>query len=425
MTGRWILCVLLAAGVCRAQSEPIDESDKPAISKAILSHTQRFGAFGFPSSQAVTMVGWAEDVTRRFETLTGLVVPFAKGDRIDFRSAAKRPDAQGRIGRAQGVVDGDLLQRIRISSPEALDQEDLLETLTWMLVNRCAWNARSLAHAAKAPESPAWLSVGIAQNLYNEQRDRNLDLASRQQADGQIPAVSTLLRHTVLADGRWDEKSLCGLLVAFLNESKAPFGRILSDIGHGRAIDVKGLRVLLGYDSVDSLEAAWLRWLDRELANRVRPSIRSSDLASELRGKLVVRVAEYEIQGTNVPSGPVAMSGLIPYRDEPWMKPLCERLTMEVTRIAASGDTDFTIVAEAYVNYLQALAARKSDGQRRAATKPVRLSALLSEADAKLVAWESRTRRIREYMDTIEKRGPGEVPDRIKSYMDALEGEMR
>ena len=105
-------------------------------SPVVISVSHRFIAGGMASPENVSLAASAEETAGKIEEFVGLGIPFAKGESLQMFARWSTNEANGRVIRAQGWVDRALSQKLIIVNPDRADQEDVLEGLCWLLLNR-------------------------------------------------------------------------------------------------------------------------------------------------------------------------------------------------------------------------------------------------------------------------------------------------
>ena len=129
-------------------------------------------------------------------------------------------DAPPRVERRQRYALRTLEQEIRVLGPATVDQEQLLEAITWCLVNRHAVYLQSEAERTRAPvECPEWLSTGLAQNLFPETRTRNRSMLQRLMGHSDLMSIDELMAWNKLPTQRPVPRAECELLVSWLRSN--------------------------------------------------------------------------------------------------------------------------------------------------------------------------------------------------------------
>lgn len=408
-----------------------------------LSASRRFAVRGLPAAPAAELARWCDDVAGRVATRLGAEAPFAPGEWIEIFCDEEAPADRGRVVKGQGYVDGRLQQRLSVINVASADQEDMLEGLVWLLVNRYVIQEQTSAErAARLGATPDWLAVGVAQGLYPELRQRNTRLVVARWLDGATVDLPGLLDHEFLPPGRWIEKAQAGLTVDWMSElaaSRQGYAALWRHLAAAPRPDLAWLaRDWLGFPSLRELNKSWDLWLARQQLV-VTASAEGLARLARLRKLLEVRPEDYAVAGVGVPPG-LTPARMIEQRAEPWMPVLAGRVNLSVQSVGLGQGADLQEVTRAYGQFFDALerAGRKGRGLLGARTDASRLQKLLNEADERLVrlerAWSERSR----YLDDVASgraNGPGQVvaedaewgsvegadAERIRSYLDEVE----
>ncbi|HSA19086.1 MAG TPA: hypothetical protein P5327_11965 [Kiritimatiellia bacterium] len=400
--------LLAAAGL--GAGAPAEEPNTNAAPRAVFSASRRFAVKGLPSADALALALAAEDAAGRLESFLGQPIPFSRNQPIVL-AARSDAAAPGRAVGIQGWTDRGLVQKLEITNVERLDQEDLLEALCGLLVNRylAARQPSSARHAALA-EAPAWLSVGLAQNLYPSLRARNGRLALKRWEEGAPLSVSDLLALRFLPAGRWSEKAFCGVFADWLFSSPADPGlwdRMVDALIESPSMAASGLaRIVLQQDDSREVEKHWELWLARQAQVRRIGERSAADTLAEFEARLTARPGEWpEISARHLPES-LTMEELIPYRAEPWLPAVALRLQVGLGTQGFGLDAGLRRVRDLYLAYLSALAPGRPPGLfgwlRSSRPGEARLRELLRAADEALAAYKEEQRDRARFVDAAE-----------------------
>ena len=132
-----------------------------------------------------------------------------------------------------------------VPGAQRLDEEDLLEGATWLMLNRYAAEYAPEGHrTGMGAAVPDWVSAGLAQNAHVALRSRNRDWISRELAEGRALPLAQVVKQEWLPPGRWREKAYAAAAVEFLfpdGELNA-WAPLFKAVGTRHAIDAAWLR---------------------------------------------------------------------------------------------------------------------------------------------------------------------------------------
>lgn len=358
-----LACGLASALAAAAQKAESDTPVRPLPSAAI-SSTHRFMATGaLDSAGKVTFAAAAEDAAERLETALGIQLPFGRGQPVELVARVDPAVPSGSVIRAQGWVDRALAQKLIVINPEKADQEDVLEGLCWLLLNRCVIAGQDVeTREARLGEVPDWLSVGAAQNLYPHLRARNRQVVIRAWKAGTAPAFAEVLGFTLLPPGRWGQKAFCAAAVDLIASSGSAgevFRGLFDRLARGEPVDaawMAGASVAGG--ATKDLEKEWDLWIARQTQVRRYGETAGSEPAAALRAALEI---DPLLCGFTADDGlPAVMTpaDLIDRRGEPWMPKLAGGLSLKVRGLGLGESEAFRRTADRYGDFFDALAQR-------------------------------------------------------------------
>jgi hypothetical protein len=408
-----------------------------------MSSSRHFAVRGLPAADASGIARWCDEVEGHVNEWVEQPVPFQPGEWIEV-FCDEVPAEPARVVKGQGHVEGRLQQRLSVVNVSDVDQEDMLEGLVWLLLNRFVIHEQTPQqrddHLGAVPD---WLAVGVAQCLYPELRQRNTRLVTDRWVEGATADLPELLSVEFLPPGRWIEKAQAGLAVEWMTrgmDASNGMTPLWQELARTSRVDMKWLaEEWMGLLSKREMYKAWDLWL----ASQQRVVTASEEELSRfkrLRAMMVVRPEDYAVAGPGVPAS-MTMAHMIKMRAQPWMPSLAERLNMNIQSVSLGQGGDLQVVTAAYGRFLDALkrAGGKGRGLLGSRTDASSLAKMLSEADRLLVqvetSWSDRTR----YLDDVASglaTAPGESAgasapweslgdeslDRIRSYLDQMEG---
>ena len=378
-------------------------------SPVAISVSHRFIAGGMTSPENVSLAASSEEVAGKIEKLTRLRIPFVKGESLQMLARRSTNEPSGRVVKAQGWVDRTLTQKLILVNPERADQEDVLEGLCWLLLNRYVIGLQTFDQKTSQPGSvPDWLSTGVAQNLYLALRTRNNQVVIRRWLRNEDLPFNEILNFEVLPDGRWGEKAFCSLAVDWFASQSDPavvFENFFYCLAGGGKITTNLIgKLLIGQDSGLELEKSWDLWIASQTQVKQYWGGVSSERLKSLRQLLAAPPDEMGIPaGEGVPTS-LTIKKLVGYRDAPWMPLYATRLNLHIRGLGIGEAKEFRDMLELYGKYLDALARPKRGLGRLSLFRasPAALNGMLAAADKERVSLETNLERRIHYVTGVE-----------------------
>lgn len=356
-----------------------------------VSASRLFSVQGANRQATIELARWAESASVRLDRL------------LDPRALAAVPRsceiilAPGRSGAGLVVTQlvtsaGKLIQRVTVSDPAHLDLEDLLEEICRLRVDFMV-----AAQRPGAGRAPAWLGVGLAENLIPALRVRNARLLEDLGSVAPAPPLDQVLGWRHLPAGRTMEKVYCGLVVAWLMAQPSPAEIFREIIRHFAAQDALAMDDMARYcaaGSADDLERRWRAWLARQDRILRLGGENATALLGKLQKRLVIPPAELQAAGATNVAEALTAGELMVFKKQGWARD-CARRQAEAMRLIAIGkDQEFRAVTEAFAVYYDALAADRAGWivKRR-----------LRQAETALRDHELRVRSRTAYLDAMER----------------------
>lgn len=398
----------------RGAPPPADRTGATAIST-----TRRFVASGLGSADNVDLAISAEESADKLAELVGARIPFGRAHYVQL--AARQDDRAGRgsVVKAQGWVDRQLSQKLIITNPFTVDQEDVLEGLCWLLLNRFVVVRQTTPQRqTRLGAVPDWLAVGLAQNLYAALRARNSYVVVRRWERGDAVPLSEVAAFEYLPPGRWSEKAFCGLAVGLvLSQPRAPdlFTEMFARLARGEDLTAEALaEILFGEKDVRELEKQWDLWIARQTQVRRAWGGVSEERLEAVRALSTIDIAELGAAGEGVPPG-LSLRDLIERRNAPWMPKVALVLALRVRGLAVGEAPEFREVVEPYGEFFDALAASKPPPRRR-------LEALLDRAESLRAEFEEDLAERTRYVSQVEREyAVYGIPASISNTVEAME----
>ncbi len=358
-----LLCEVLAEEPIRGYAPPrAPRADAPAVSAM-----RRFTVSGMATADNVALAASSDDASRRIEQTLGFSIPFTRHELIRILTEVDASLQGGRLIKGQGWADRQLLQRLMINNPNRVDQEDILEGLCWLLLNRLVIARQDISRrTTMLGEVPDWLAVGVAQNLYPALRARNGGVISRRWMEGERISFGEILEMEYLPDGRWGEKAAAGLAVGWLlaqPRATMVFDALVQSLASGERLGIPVLVSALGGEMTPvRLEKEWDLWVAQQTQVIRRWGGVSPERLTELQEMLTIRAVEL---GFAVDDGiPVELSleALIMFRREKWVLPLATLLSLRVRGLGIGEGESFREVVDAYGRFFDLIAKCVSPG---------------------------------------------------------------
>lgn len=333
----------------------------------VASPTRRIIVTGDNVEENAQLAWSAEEALQRIEQLIGAPVPFTRMDPIRIVLKRNLAVSSGEMLCASGWVDLQLIQRITITNPELVDQEDLLESLCRFALARYVIFAQSGEQRQKELGAvPDWLAVGVAQNLYAGLRERNARIMLREWRNGRHFSWAEVLELDRMPDGRWGEKAAAGLamgLLASQPERVELFRKLLGCMVVTRTVTPALFSQL---DPAKRSPLMWEKEWDVWMASQEKIiRLRGSDSPAKweaLKRELSIRPLDLGLAEQHGMPAELAPEDLIRFRYETWAAPLA---TLVAFRIRAGGigqSQTFWAVSDAYADFFEAVAACRTHG---------------------------------------------------------------
>lgn len=381
---------------------------------------------------AADLVRWAEEVAARLDESMGPTL-FERGEYVEI--VCRDPGAPPRVERTQHLADGFLRQRLELDGLGALDQEDVLEGVVWLLLNRRVVARQPDRGAGSEPARvPDWLAVGVAQGLYPELRERNLGVGLDRWARGTMTPPERLTARAVMPAGRWAEKADAALWVAWLQgraDAAMRFADAWQRIAEGKAVGASWWwdSRAGGADTRDG-EREWELWLAGQRDALRGWSSRPDDQLGSMRDWRTVSAVD--LASVHAPASVTALSldQLVAHRGEKWARLLAARMALRIRLAAVGQSPDVQQVASRYAAYLDAVAGKgRALGFLRGRSPARHLQALWREAEAARERLERDYRARAEYLEQVSTRmfdaglqdGNSAEDPAVRQYLDLLE----
>ena len=171
LVGVLVLGCSLITHSCFSAPEPVQLSTNRT---PLFSSSRMFHVSGGESVENLQVATFADKILKAIsEDFGGLPGRFNAPVKIVLLDR----DSSPRVDRVQGYRDQTLTQVIRLSGVNEIDQELVLEVVTWCLLNRYALEYQPEQVREVSPvEMPQWVSMGVGQCLFSLTQNRNKQL---------------------------------------------------------------------------------------------------------------------------------------------------------------------------------------------------------------------------------------------------------
>lgn len=388
---------------------------------AITSADRRFMVSGLSSAENMVLARKLSEHAARVETAVGLPLPMRRDQILGVMvQSSSAPD--DRVLKVQGWDDGQFYQRLVVPGARRFDEEDLLEGVCWLLLNRYAaeYTPAGQRHGIGATV-PDWISAGLAQNVQAASRARNRDWIDRERAEGRTLPLAQVVKQELLPPGRWREKAYAAAAVEclFPDGDARAWAALFKSVGLRQAIDPAWLRQNCPALGPRNPETAWNEFLERKARSRTAKAWgdRSLQIEEKLLQTLNFRPRDWvDDVPDDVPQELFARD-LIDLRDQPWVASLAGALALQVRSLELGASPTLLGVLASYVAFFEQLGAppaEKSAWWKRAKKDPESLrppdDATWQVALNQL--WQRAERAHQEFLETHQDR---------KRYVDSFD----
>ncbi len=444
-----------AVGLCGAAAAQIPpESPRrpaPPGRTAIYSADRRFRVSGMTSAENMVLARKLADLARKVEDQTGQPVPLRHDQVLGVMvQSASAPDS--RVLKVQGWDDGRFYQRLVVPGAVRLDEEDLLEAASWLMLNRYAAEyTPPNQRAGMGAAAPDWIAVGLAQNAQPALRARNAGWLARELDAGRPLPLAQVVKLETLPPGRWREKAYAGAAVEFLfpRGDLNAWAAVSKAIGTRTAIDPAWLRAHCPVLSAGKPEEAWREFLEARARTRAVEawSDRSLHVEEKLLQTLNFRPRDVADDIPNDVPAELFARDLIAYRGQAWTGPVAAALGLQVQSLELGAPPALGPVLAAYGAFFAQLAlppaektawwksARKETRKTRPADDAaweLALNQLWQRAERTHQAFLENHQSRKRYVDSFDRpeAGAADAPfaaedgaprTRLQQYLDAAE----
>jgi len=337
--------------------------------KPVTSHNRYFTVTGMPSAEALEIVVWAESVRQRLEGWMGAPVPGDQTYPMVISAQNRTNEVNGRTVSEQLVnEDGHIRQAITMINPDQMDQEDLLEAICGLLLNRWIIVHQSGDERRRQPgKFPDWFVVAVAQNLYPELRERNLRMIEQGEEMDDYKPASTIFHHHHFPPGRWPEKARAGLIGSWMAEVFTP-NRMISEaaglISRGQTMDAAHMAGVLGLPDVRAFDISWDVWMAKQ-SRRIVPGILSSDSRATAR-ILEMRVEDLGIiYPGHLADGRLTAELLISSRTQAWVHKVSQIITWKLQQSGIGKTPELLACTQSFIEFFTHLPPPEKREKRR------------------------------------------------------------
>lgn len=324
----------------------------------ITSHSRLFIVTDMPPRDALEIAIWAESVRDLLSAWTGHTA--VRSDGFPIVISAELPadnHERGYVVKSQGLnADGYLRQGLAMVNPAAIDQEDVLESLCSLLLERWLFG-----HHPPPPGDdfvariPDWLAVGVARNLYPELRHQDLRALDSDAGSGSGWLAARLFEQRVMPAGRWPEKAWAGVVVAWLADvagAPALMDQVASGLSKEASISADDLFAIAQVANIREFNMAWDVWR-AEQSRRFIPGHWSTD-TGPLEEIIALRP---EHLGLVYPGplmdGRLSFETLIDARDAMWAQQVARRVAFSLSATIPGQSPELAEITGAFVKLFE------------------------------------------------------------------------
>ncbi len=349
---RWV--VLLAVLMVTASRASI--TNWPAIT----SHQRHFVVDGLPPQEALEIATWAESTLDAIADWSGMAWPEKDVLPMVIAVEAGEDGDAGRVDSLQVLTDdGRLRQELLLVNPGDLNQEDVLEALCELLMNRWLFReARRRGMNDVVSRVPGWMAAAAALDLDPDGRTRNLRELKEAERRGFVARADAVFALPSLPPGRSPDKAMAALVMHWLMEeagASALIARLIDlQISYVPA-DTARIADLTGLESTRAFNMAWEVWL-AEQDRRVVPGQRSTETAE------LIRLLELHPQDVglvtsmSLPGGRLDYRQLVEARDRSWARGAARIFATKLRLMLVGKDPALVEVTQPFVTFFDALA---------------------------------------------------------------------
>lgn len=378
-----------------------------------VSASRLFAVQGTNRQATIELARWAESVSTRLDRLLD-PRPLAALPRSCEIILAEESVAGGLVVTQFMTSAGKFIQRVTVRDPARPDYEDLLEEICRLRVDMMVAGQRPGAERASG-RAPAWLGVGLAQNLTTALRARNARLLDELGPVAPPPTLERLLGWRHLPAGRKMDKVYCGFAAAWLMAQPRPaeiFGAIVSRFAAQDGLAVDDLARICAVADAESLEREWSAWLARQDRILRVGGENATALLRKLHNRLVIPPEDLQAAGATNKLKALPARELEMFKDQPWGRSCAARQAEAMRLLAIGKDLEFNSTTEAFALYFDAIAADRAGWivKRR-----------LRQAESALREHEARVRSRAAYLDAMEREWEpisGELPAGEENFVE-------
>ena len=431
-----LLVLIMAATAAGGESDdgrvtflyPAEPSSPP-----VLSMSQRFVFRGFDRRDGTRLSAWTEDIATRLERRMRYPIPFSRLDIIRIEGVAEMRESAGNVYVGQGVANGSLQQRIVVANPERIESEALLEGMVQVLLNRYMVAAYFAGgNLPDRPLIPDWFSVGMAQGLREDLRQRNLDYVLMHWADPDVPSATDVLAMNTLSAGRSTQKAYCGVFLDWLEAAGGGanvwpylFQRFADD----ESVDGEWVaKQILQQDSARAVNPSWDLWLANKTGVRKQQQLGELGFAevAALKGMLDIQLMDYGLLPVADLPERFAPRGLIEYKNESWARTIALQLLGKLQEARLGQAPELVAVIDQYAAFFAGF----NIGER-GSMSATQLSKRLDDAERSMTLLEKSVALKTHYFNNVERHQEPALPqddsalpgvdDKRRSFLDEIE----
>ncbi len=380
--------------------------NKPA-GTTVISASRRFVVRGAERGTCVAWLLWIENADKRITASLEQAPPIDYAEPLYVYLQSNEETLSPPVFALQAYPDSLLQQKLYINVAK-FSMPEVLEGLCQLLCNRYVIALQTKSERSeKLALMPAWLSVGLALNLYPPQKSHFSALAMAVRNDGALPSVREILEMESLPL-RIDPQSeaVCCVFTRWLlslDDSGKIFRRIVNVSSRHQSVKRRDLIVdIADINDIVELEKSW----ELSVAKLMEVErISSLPSTSQIMKELLTLQKELPQQYSVLAGVAVESRNLVSFRGEIWMDDLCARMCVELHRLMISSDEEVRAVISCYYDFFSKLTEPNGGWLSRVFGHSISDDALKNRfqlAERRRIVLNTQIERCEAYLDQVE-----------------------
>ena len=425
----WKSNLAAVAGLLLASSAYGETPGSLAASpERIFSANRKLVVEGPHSGENAVLAIWGEDMLEAFQSAVGFTVPDLLRSPIVIRIFDHYDEPTSKLRKIQHKQGDYVTQHLELMKGQSLDQEDLLEALISLFIQRLVWSRSQLEdEALQKTRVPDWFGSGMAQCLLPELRKRNRRLVYSYWQDDELPSLDELLQSVFFPPGRWKQKYAAASMVGWLmeqNDFPKLAGMLMRTWSVGEEVNADVLQAFMKRPrGISTLTQEWDLWIAHYEQVTTSGALQQRQgltrLDTLIRSTFPVTTAE----GTH----DITMDRLSDHTGTEWFLEVLDKLQGAVSYSGVRRSEEFQIVLDKFDLYFSALRTMHKGRLHWyvAAPSARKVRSLYLHAVASLDDYRVLIQRREHYLESF-KEGAGEtsspaVSPAQRAYLDQFE----